>query len=355
MWQQWLQTLRLEDYNTLVVVLGTTLLGIAAGTIGTFLLMRKRALMGDVLSHAMLPGIGLAYIGMVALGGDGKFLPGLLAGATLFGLLGVGGVLALRGMTRLKEDAALGIVLSVFFGLGIAILGVIQKMPTGSAAGLESFIYGKTASMIGRDTQMILIIAGVVILLCVAGFKSLAMLCFDQEYAAAGGAPVLLLDVMLMCLVLAVTVVGLQAVGLMLIIALLIIPPAAARFWTHRLPPMVILAAVFGAISGWLGSSLSATLNDLPAGAVIVVVGSTIFVISMFFGSTRGVTWRLMHQFQLRRAVAYQHLLRAMYEWYEAHFGDDPDVGVPRTALVRARVWAPRQLDRLLRRATHWH
>lgn len=348
-WTQWLSILLLEEYNTRIVVLGTTLLGFASGTVGTFLLMRKRALMGDVLSHAMLPGIALAYVVMVAAGGSGKALTGLLVGATLFGLLGVGCVLALRAMTRLKEDAALGIVLSVFFGFGVAVLGIVQKLPTGSAAGLESFIYGKTASMIARDATMILATAIVVSLVCVALFKSFSVLCFDQDFAATGGSRVLGLDIVLMCLVLAVTVVGLQAVGLMLIVALLIIPPAAARFWTQRLPPMVAMAALFGGVSGWLGSSLSASARNLPAGAIIVVVGSTIFGISMFFGASRGVVWRTLHQFNLRRTVSHQHLLRALYEWYETHADSPGSPGVPRRTLEEARTWSPRQFDRVLR------
>ncbi|MDE0839605.1 MAG: metal ABC transporter permease, partial [Kiritimatiellae bacterium] len=145
---QLLSVLQLQDYNTRVVVIGTVLLGIAAGMIGTFMLLRKRALMGDAVSHATLPGIGIAFLVMAAHGGTGRWLPGLLLGAVISGLIGMGSVLLVRSQSRLKEDAALGIVLSVFFGLGVAILGIIQQLSLGHAAGLESFIYGKTASML---------------------------------------------------------------------------------------------------------------------------------------------------------------------------------------------------------------
>ncbi len=124
-WTQWQRVLLLEDYNTRVVVLGTMLLGLAAGLIGSFALLRKRALMGDALSHATLPGIGFAFIVGTLLGLDGKSLPLLLAGAAASGLLGVGCILLIHNMTRLKEDTALAIVLTVFFGAGMAILGVI--------------------------------------------------------------------------------------------------------------------------------------------------------------------------------------------------------------------------------------
>ncbi len=153
-----LRVLSLQDYNTRVVLGGVMLLGIGAGVIGSFLLLQKRSLMGDALSHATLPGIGIAFMIMAARGGDGKWLPGLLAGALVSGVAGVGLIFAVKKFTRLKEDTALGIVLSVFFGLGIAVLGLVQKMSTGNAAGLESFIYGKTASMLASDAIMIAVL-----------------------------------------------------------------------------------------------------------------------------------------------------------------------------------------------------
>ena len=133
-WDQLLRVATLQDPNTRVVVTGTMLLGLAAGIVGTYMLLRRRALVGDALSHATLPGIRIAFMVMVAGGGAGKFLPGLLLGAAATGLLGVGAIIVITRLTRIKEDAALGIVLSVSFGLGISILGIIQKMDTGSAA-----------------------------------------------------------------------------------------------------------------------------------------------------------------------------------------------------------------------------
>ena len=130
----------LADYNTRVVVLGVLALGLSCGFVGSFMLLRKRALIADTVSHSTLPGIALAFLVMVAAGQDGKWLPGLLLGALLSGLAGMGAVVAVQRFTRVKEDAALGIVLSVFFGFGVSLLGLVQKMSSGSAAGLESFI-----------------------------------------------------------------------------------------------------------------------------------------------------------------------------------------------------------------------
>src|SRR5688500_9479435 len=128
-----LHVLFLKDYNTRLVVGSTALLGMTAGVIGSFLLLRKRSLVGAALSHATLPGACIAFLTLTLAGLPGKSLPGLLLGALISGMVGVGCVLFIRAHTRLKDDAAMGIVLSVFFGLGIALLGVIQDLPAGSA------------------------------------------------------------------------------------------------------------------------------------------------------------------------------------------------------------------------------
>jgi manganese/zinc/iron transport system permease protein len=354
-WHEIWQVLTLRDYNTRVVVLGAAALGVAAGMIGTFMLLRKRALLGDALSHATLPGLGMAFILMAQAGGSGKSLHGLLIGATISGLIGVGCILLIRSYTRIKEDAALGIVLSVFFGLGVAILGVIQNMGSGSAAGLESFIYGKTASMLRSDALVIAATAVLVAASCAILFKEFSLLCFDQPYARTQGWPVALLDLVLMTFVTAVTVIGLQAVGLILVIALLIIPPAAARFWTERLSVMFFLSAAIGGLSGMLGAALSALVPRLPAGAIIVVTAAIIFLISMIFGSARGVLVAALRRVDLNRRVARQHLLRGIYELIEGHetaAGDEALSQRPASMadLLAERSWTSRQLDRALAR-----
>lgn len=350
-----LRVVLLRDYNTRVVVLGTMILGLAAGVVGVFLLLRKRALMGDALSHATLPGIGLAFIVMASFGGSGKYLPGLLLGAVLSGVCGLGCVLFIRRWTRLKEDAALGIVLSVFFGLGVAILGVIQKMDAGHAAGLESFVYGKTASMLAADARMIAVAAVIVLVVSLLLFKEFELLCFDQAQAAVQGWPILVLDAAMLTLVVLVTVIGLQAVGLILMIALLVIPPAAARFWTDHLPSMVLVSALIGAVSGFVGAALSALVPRLPAGAIIVIVASAIFTISLFLGTSRGWLRRVVERSRIERKVTQQHLLRALFECAEARVPDvtatvpDSVEGVvPLSTLLAMRSWSARHLHRAL-------
>lgn len=349
------QVFSMQQYNTRLVVVSTLILGLASGLVGCFLLLRKRSLMGDALSHACLPGIGIAFVVGVALSGEGKHLGLLLAGATLSGILGVVLVLLIRNTSRIKDDAAMGIVLSVFFGAGVAILGMIQNMPSASAAGLEYFIYGKTASMVFRDFLLLAGVALAALLCSLLLLKEFTLLCFDEGFGRSQGWLIHLLDVIMLALVAAVTVVGLQAVGLILIIAFLITPAAAARFWTNDLRTMLILSALIGGISGWLGAAISALLPRLPAGAVIVLVAAVIFLFSMVFGSARGILRRALAMHRLKLKVGRQHFLRAVYEIQEALCEVEgrplANIAIPYKDLLRHRTWTPRQLHKLLRRA----
>ncbi len=352
-WELLRETLLLEQYNTRLPVLGVAFLGATAGLVGSFLLLRKQSLLGDALSHATLPGIGIAFAIMSTMGFNGKSLPGLLLGATITGLLGVLLVLAIRKTTRLKDDAAMGIVLSVFFGLGVAILKMVERIPGQSAAGLDGFIYGKTASMVWSDFILITVILIVTTAITIAILKELTLLCFDADFASAQGWPILRLDIILMALVTSVTVVGLQAVGLILVIAFLITPPTAARFWTNRLGWMLVISATIGAISGWLGVSISALYSNLPPGAIIVIAAAIIFLFSMIFGTARGVLPRLLRHLQLQRKVGRQHLLRSTYEILEETQQAEPLKNVPidMDLLRKHRYWAKGELSKLIRQA----
>ncbi len=354
-WDLVIETLTLEHHAVRLPVLGVTLLGFTAGLIGTFLLLRKQSLLGDALAHATLPGIGIAFAIMISLGLSGRALPGLLIGAATTGLLGILTVLAIRRTTRLKDDAAMGIVLSVFFGLGLVILKMVSNLPGSSAAGLEHFIFGTPATLLNSDFY---IIAGTLLLTAITTsylLKEFTLVCFDQNFASTQGWPTLLIDIALLTLVSIVTVVGLQSVGIILIIAFLIIPPTAARFWTHKLKTTLILASLIGAISGWLGSSFSSLYYKLPAGAVIVLAAATLFLISMLFGPARGVIPRFLRHRKLQRKVGRQHLLRSTYEILEQQQPNQAIQNLPisLSLLRQHRYWTRGELPRLIRQAKH--
>ncbi len=298
--------------NAQWVLAGCTLLGISSGILGTFALLRRRSLMGDALAHAALPGVCLAFM----LTGS-RSLPVFLLGALLAGLAGAFSIQAITRYSRIKEDAALGLVLSVFFGFGIVLLTLIQHSGRGGQSGLDKFIFGQAASLIGQDVQ---VMAGCAVLVCavsVALFKEFKLLCFDQGFARGIGFSVSLLDGLLLLLIVLAVVIGLQAVGVVLMAAMLITPAAAARLWTDRLDTMVWLAALFGAASGALGTLVSAGATGMPTGPLIVLAATSVFLFSLVFSPRRGLLAKALRLAAIRATVARENILRALYEMGE--------------------------------------
>lgn len=309
-------------YNAALVAIGAGLLGFAAGASGTFPFLRKRALISDAVAHATLPGVALAFVAMVAIGGDGRSLPGLIAGSAATAWIGLLVIEWIARRTRLSEDAAIGAVLGVFFGAGIVLLTVIQAMSAGRQAGLESFLLGSTAGMLFQDAIVIAIGGSLAVLTTWLMRRPMTLVAFDSAYAAALGYDVRRIDLMMMALVMAITVIGLKLVGLILIVALLIIPPVAARFWTDRSSRMIWTAGGIGGVSGYLGAVLSASAPALPTGPIIVLVAASIFLLSLLFAPDRGVVAALLRRrrFQARvhrrqglLALAAQHPIREAY------------------------------------------
>jgi len=302
MLESFLAALALQaGYNAALVAVGAGLLGIAAGAGGTFLFLRKRALVSDAVAHATLPGVALAFIVMVALGGDGRSLPGLLIGSAVTAGIGLVLVEWIARRTRLAEDAAIGAVLSVFFGFGIVLLTVIQTLSSGRQAGLESFLLGSTAGMLYQDAVVIAAGGALTLAVLVLLRRPMTLVSFDPDWAAASGVNVRAVDLAMMGLVMAVTVIGLKLVGLVLIVALLIIPAVTARFWTERTDAVVAIAGALGGVSGYVGAALSASAPQLPTGPIIVLVAFGLFVLSLLFAPIRGVAaaaWR-HRRFQL--------------------------------------------------------
>ena len=309
-------------YNAALVAIGAGLLGFAAGASGTFPFLRKRALISDAVAHATLPGIGLAFIVMVALGGEGRSLIGLILGSAITAWAGLLLIEWIARRTRLAEDAAIGAVLGVFFGVGIVLLTVIQTMGTERQAGLESFLLGSTAGMLFEDAVVIALGGSAAVFTTWLMRRPMTLVAFDSDYAAAMGCDVRRVDLLMMALIMAVTVIGLKIVGLILIVAMLIIPAVAARFWTDRAGNMIWVAGSIGGASGYLGAVLSASAPALPTGPIIVLVAATIFMASLLLAPERGIFAALfrrrrfqarVHRRQGLLALAAQHPIREAY------------------------------------------
>ncbi len=287
-------------YNTLLVLVGVSLLGAGAGVVGVFGVLRRRALTGDALAHASLPGVCLAFL----LLGD-RNLAAMLLGALGTGVLGVVIITLLRRRTRVKEDAAIGTVLSVFFGLGLVLMKAVERRPSSGKAGLHAYILGKTAGMTLEDVYLIGGLSLAALLTVVLLYKEFQLVAFDPAFAQVQGWPVTRLDLLLMLLIAVAVVVGLPAVGVLMIAALLIIPAAAARFWTERLGRLLVLAALFGVASGVVGALVSARVERLPAGPTIILTASGLFLASLLLGPRRGVLGRWLAQRRFRRRLAH--------------------------------------------------
>lgn len=290
-------------YNTVVVMLGAAALGIAAGTVGVFAMLRRRALVADAVAHATLPGVAIGFLVAVSLGLPGRSLPFLLAGAAGTAVLAAISIQLVSTRTRLTEDAAIASVLATFFAVGIVLLTVIQTLRTGGQAGLDVYLLGATAGMLWHEAITLAVFSLVVIGFVTLLFKELTLIAFDFEFARAHGFPVRVLDLAVLALVLAVVVTGIRIVGLVLIVALIVIPPAAARFWSNHAGRMTAISGAFGAISAYLGAAISAVQTDTPTGAVIVLVAFSILLLSVFFGPAMGVVPRLLGARRLRRAA----------------------------------------------------
>ena len=277
------------------VLAGTVLLGVSSAVVGTFMMLRKRSLIGDVVGHAAVPGLAIAYlVGEAITPGEGQNPTNLIIGAFVAGLVGAVAVLAIDRTTRLRSDAALAIVLASFYGLGVALFRVVQQLPNGSAAGLKDYLNGKTASLMASDVTVFAIAAAILLAATLLLFKEFAVLCFDADFARSEGFPTTLLEVLLTGLVVGVTVLGMQSVGLILVVATLIIPPTAGRFWTDDIKTLTWIAAAIGGFTAAAGVVLSASFANVPTGPAIVLAGTAAFVISLLFGRRRGLVpeWR---------------------------------------------------------------
>ncbi|UQZ86202.1 Manganese transport system membrane protein MntB [Paenibacillus konkukensis] len=286
------------DPNTQWILLGSILLGLSSGVLGSFAYLRKQSLMGDALAHAALPGVCIAFM----LTGS-KSILFFLIGAAVSGIIATFGVGFVTRNSRIKQDSALGIVLSVFFGFGIVLLTQIQHGGSGNQSGLDKFLFGQAASMIHSDVVVMTIVALVLVAACALLFKEFKLLSFDSGFAKGLGYPVAFLEQLLMFLIVVAVVVGIQAVGVVLMSALLITPAVSARYWTERLGVMVALSGLFGAISGFAGTLASTTANNLPTGPLSVLAATALFAVSVVCAPRRGLLAKLLLRLSVRRAV----------------------------------------------------
>ena len=303
------------DHTLRTVALGAATLGIVAGALGTFAVLRRQSLLGDAMSHAALPGIALAYL----LTGS-KAPITLMVGAALAGWVGTLIVMAVIRTTRIKEDSALGIVLAVFFGIGLVLLTLIQRRPDASQAGLDRFLFGQAASLLERDLATMAVLGGIALLGLLMLWKELKLLSFDPAFGSSLGFSMRLVEVLLTALLVVAIVVGLQTVGVVLMSAIVVAPAVAARQWSNRLGVVVCLAALSGAVAGVTGAVLSSEARRLPTGPTIVLCAAAIVVVSLLV-APRGLLWRFIRDVRSRRRLRVDAVLVDLHALAAQHEG----------------------------------
>lgn len=303
-----------QDASLHNALLGSMLLGICCGLTGAFLVVRKLALMGDALSHAVLPGVALGFLWNMT-----KDPLAIFVGATLAGLLGAGTVQLLRSTTRHKEDAALGFVLASFFGVGICLFTRIQNLPGGNKSGLDKYMFGQAAALGQGDVMLLAVVTALALGLVLVLYKEYALTSFDPGFARTLGLPVSILHYSLMLLLAFAIVSSLQAVGVVLVSAMLVVPAAAAFLLTDRLAWMLVISALFGMASGALGAFFSFVGRNMPTGPFMVLSASSIFALALFFAPRHGVVTRWWRRRSQSARIRRENTLKAIYRVLEDH------------------------------------
>jgi manganese/zinc/iron transport system permease protein len=286
------------DPNMLWILMGSLLLGLGSGVIGSFTVLRKQSLLGDTLAHAALPGICIAFM-LSGVKSIGLFM----IGAIVSGMIATMGIHVITRFSRIKQDAALGIILSVFFGFGVVLMTKIQHSGNGNQSGLDKYMFGQAASMMKSDVYLMGTVSLLLICICTLLFKEFKLVSFDPGFARGMGLKVAVLEQILLLMTVVAVVVGIQAVGVVLVAALLITPAVAARYWSDALGVMVILAGLFGALSGVVGTLISSTLSNLPTGPVTVLSATSVFVVSAVLAPERGLLAKWIRRLRNRRNV----------------------------------------------------
>lgn len=339
------------------LALGAGLIGAAAGVIGAMAVLRRRALVGDALAHAALPGVCLGFLIAGA-----RSPTAISLGALATGLLAVGLIALLRRWTRTGEDAALAVVLSTFFGAGVLMLSLIQHNPTGNQAGLNQYLFGEIAATTRGDILQLAWVAGVVIAAALVLHKEIKTWLFDEQFGRALGLPLFWIDWGVMALVAVVTVAALPVCGVVLTAGMLVYPAAAARFWTDRFGSMVILSGLIGALvasGGVLLASAAVSPNNPanwllagenssapPPGPTIVLLGGFVCLASLLFAPQRGMISRTIRRTQTQFRIATEHLLRRMFELSEAKLAQTGAKVIRPPGPYELRLPDPAPLDR---------
>lgn len=323
-WSQWGAPLSSQWSSG---TLCSALVGMACAVLGCFVVLRRMALIGDALSHAILPGVVVALMITGNAGIVGLFIGALIAGVVTALLIKL-----VSQFSRTKEDSAIGIVFTALFALGVIL---ISNLPRGTHFDPKCFLFGDPLAVGHDDVLMMGIVAPLVLIVVTLLYHRLKLTSFDPVVAAAMGIPVAVFHYLLMGLLSATVVAGLKTTGVVLVVAMVITPASAAYQLTNRLAPMLLLAGVFGALSALLGMSLAFVTNS-PTGPAMVIVATLLFLVAMLLSPAHGLLFRGWRRARVRRHTREEDVLKALYNLDETDVAATVDALAVRTALSPA-------------------
>jgi manganese/zinc/iron transport system permease protein len=329
----------LSDPNIRYVVLGSLLLSSSAAIVGAFALLKKKALVGDATAHAILPGICIAFM----LTGE-KNLFYLALGAFITGWIALLLMDMLTKYSKVKQDTAIALLLSITFGVGTLLLSIIQNSTNAAQLGLNNYLFGKAAALLSEDVWMLCFLSMLILTIVATCFKEFTLIAFDKPFAKSISLPVNLLEFIFTSLIVLAIVIGIQAVGIVLMAAMLITPAAAARFWTDRLPNLLGLAALFGAIAGLLGSFISYIAPGMPTGPWIVLIVTIIAYLSFLFSPKKGIIAKQIRRSKQQRKILIENILKLFYEIGETK--GDAFIYLSVNELLQRRALEPKKLTK---------
>lgn len=345
-WDDFIYFFSFDDRNISLVIVGCIILGGLAAWIGSFTIVQKRALLGDAISHAVLPGICLGFL---YAGSKHPFW--LMLGACITGWLSILSIDGIVRYSKIKADTSIALVLSVFFGIGILLLTIIQHSGNAEQSGLEHFLFGKAAALGSHDLIVFGSSAALIIIILLLFHRGFWLISFDKTYAQSIGFPIRLLQFILSTSTVLTVAIGIQAMGVILMAALLITPATAARMWTHKLPVMIVLSVLFGMFSGVFGAYASYVAPSMPTGPWIVIMATFIVAISIFFAPKRGLIATYSLKKKNHNKITEENVLKCLFHLSEPQSNKPLKHAIK--DLIDKRYFEPKQLLKAIGRLEH--
>lgn len=293
-----------SNHTYRMVFLGTTVIGLVAGALGTFAYLRKQSLISDVISHAALPGTLLAFLAAVTvLGIDGRNMIVLIIGAMIVGTIAAMLANSVTNSTKIRIDTSMAVTLTIFFGAGMLLMRIIANGAFPGKGGIQDYLFGNASVMTIADLQTSVIIGMIAIAVMLLFWKEFALRSFDADHATVLGLNARVVDTLMFTTIVIAIVIGVKSVGLVLMVAFMVTPPAAARQWTSTLGGMVTLSAIFGGVGSGVGAYLSIAVTNAPTGPLIVLTLFGIFVVSLVLSPRRSIVIAALKRLRVRKAL----------------------------------------------------